>query len=164
MVQYLTLEHLLVLADDLGVSKVRDLGLLDAAAHRPRTSLMGHNAYPSLDAKAAVLLESITRNHPLIDGNKRLGWLAVFVFYGLNGVDLSAPEDDAYDLVIKVATGTTGYADVAVCLAAWARPAVAAPRTPVEGRASEAFAGAGRVPEDGAGDEDDAGQGQGAGQ
>jgi death-on-curing protein len=134
MVEYLALEHLLGLADDLGVSKVRDLGLLDAAAHRPQTSLMGHDAYPTLHEKAAVLLESIARNHPLVDGNKRLAWLAVFVFYGLNGVDLTAPEDDAYDLVIKVATGAVGYADVAVCLAAWASPDVAVPRNPVESR------------------------------
>jgi death-on-curing protein len=134
MVEYLTLDHLLALADDLGVSKVRDLGLLDAAAHRPRTSLMGHDAYPTLHEKAAVLLESIARNHPLVDGNKRLAWLALFVFYGLNGVDLTAPEDDAYDLVIKVATGTVGYADMAVCLAAWASPDVAVSRNPVEFR------------------------------
>jgi death on curing protein len=164
MVEYLSLEHLLALADDLGVSKVRDLGLLDAAAHRPRTSLMGHDAYPSLDEKAAVLPESIARNHPLVDGNKRLAWLALFVFYGLNGVDLAAPEDDAYELVIKVATGTISYADVATCLAAWTRPDVGAPRDPVEGRVSVASAGVDRVPEDGTGHQDDAGQGEAADQ
>jgi death-on-curing protein len=124
-VEYLTLDDLLALADDLGVSKVRDLGLLDAAAHRPRTSLMGHDAYLEPHQKAAVLLESIVRNHPLIDGNKRLGWMSVFVFYGLNGTDLEAPEDAAYDLVIEVATGAVDYANAAVRLAAWARPDVA---------------------------------------
>jgi death-on-curing protein len=134
IVEYLTLEDLLALADDLGVSKVRDLGLLDAAAHRPRTSLMGHDAYSTLDEKAAVLLESITRNHPLIDGNKRLGWMSVYTFYGLNGIDLDAPEDDAYDLVIAVSTGKLGHADAAVRLAGWTRPDVAPPRNPVEFR------------------------------
>lgn len=79
-VEYLILEDLLALADDLGVSKVRDLGLLGAAVHRPRTSLMGHDAYPTVDEKAAVLLESIARHHPLVDGNKRLAWMSVFVF------------------------------------------------------------------------------------
>lgn len=129
-VEYLILEDLLALADDLGVPKIRDLGLLDAAVHRPRTSLMGHDAYPTLDEKAAVLLESIARNQPLVDGNKRLAWMSVFVFYGLNGIDLAAQEDDAYDLVIEVATGTVGYAAVAVRLAALARPDVAPPRSP----------------------------------
>ncbi|MEU4444700.1 Fic family protein [Actinosynnema sp. NPDC050801] len=69
----LTLEELPALADDLGVPKVRDLGLLDSAAHRPRSSLMGQDAYGSLDERAAVLMESILRNPPLVDGNKRLG-------------------------------------------------------------------------------------------
>lgn len=120
--QYLTLEDLFALADDLGVSKVRDLGLLDAAAHRPTVTVMGSDAYPSIDEKAAVLLESLTRNHPLVDGNKRLGWMAVFVFYGLNGYDLVAPEDEAYDLVIGVATGSLDYSATARVLKSWSRP------------------------------------------
>ncbi|RSM62594.1 type II toxin-antitoxin system death-on-curing family toxin [Amycolatopsis sp. WAC 01376] len=124
-IEYLTLDDLLTLATDLGVSRVRDVGLLDAAAHRPRSSLTGQDAYPGLHEKAAVLLESLVRNHPLVDGNKRLGWMAVFVFYGLNGVDLEAPEDDAYELVIAAATGTVVYEEAAQRLADWTRPEVA---------------------------------------
>ncbi|WP_116202467.1 type II toxin-antitoxin system death-on-curing family toxin [Amycolatopsis circi] len=120
MIDYLTLDDLLTLSADLGVPRVRDLGLLDAAAHRPQSSLMGRDAYPDLHEKAAVLLESIVRNHPLIDGNKRLGWMSGYVFYGLNGFDLDAPEDEAYDLVIATATGTLPYQAVAERLAEWA--------------------------------------------
>lgn len=119
MIEYLTLDDLLLLSADLRVPGVRDLGLLDAAAHRPQSSLMGQDAYPCLHEKAAVLLESIVRNHPLIDGNKRLGWMSVYVFYGLNGFDLDAPEDEAYDLVIATATGTLPYQSVAERLAEW---------------------------------------------
>ena len=133
-VEYLTLDNLLALADDLRVAKVRDLGLLDSAAHRPQSSLMGQDAYPTLHEKAAVLLESVVRNHPLVDGNKRLGWMAVFVFYGLNGFDLHAPEDEAYDLVIAVSTGVLAYAEAAERLANWVRPDVARSRNPVEFR------------------------------
>ena len=122
MIEYLALEDLLALSEDLGVPKIRDLGLLDSAAHRPQTSLMGRDAYPTLHEKAAVLLESLARNHALIDGNKRLAWMATFVFYGLNGHDLDAPEDDAYDLVIAMSTGARGYADAAVELAMWTKP------------------------------------------
>lgn len=122
MTEFLTVEDLLTLTTDLGVPKIRDLGLLDSAAHRPRSSLMGRDAYPSLHEKAAVLLESLVRNHALIDGNKRLGWMSVFVFYGLNGLDLDAPEGDAYDLVIAVSTGSLGYAEAATRLAAWTKP------------------------------------------
>lgn len=119
MTTYLTLPDLLALADDLGVGPVRDLGLLDSAVHRPQTQLFGHEAYPSLDLKAAVLLESVVSNHPLVDGNKRLAWLATVVFYGLNGAILEAPDDDAYDLVIAMASGQVDYRDAAPVLARW---------------------------------------------
>ena len=118
-VQYLTLEDLLTLVDDLQVGPVRDLGLLESAAHRPTTTLWGAEAYTGLDLKAAALLESIVRNHTLLDGNKRLGWLAVVIFFGLNGIDLDAPDDDAYDLVIAVATGQMPVEGTAEALAAW---------------------------------------------
>lgn len=64
---------------------------------------MGLEAYDSLDTKAAVLLESLVRNYALVDGDKRLGWLAVVVFYGLNQVNLEATDDDAYELVVEIA-------------------------------------------------------------
>lgn len=117
--EYLTTEDLLTLAEDLGVGPVQDLGLLDSAAHRPRASVLGRDAYPDVDLKAAALLESIVGNHPLVDGNKRLGWLAVVVFYGLNDVDLQAPDDDAYDVVIAVASGQMEYHHAARHLPGW---------------------------------------------
>lgn len=119
MTTLLTLEDLLVLIDDLRVGPVRDIGLLDSAAHRPGTRLWGRDAYPDLDTKAAALLESLVRNHALVDGNKRLGWLGVVVFYGLNDIEIEAPDDDAYDLVISVATGSLGTAEIASTLARW---------------------------------------------
>jgi death-on-curing protein len=119
---FLELADLLTLVDEMRIGPVRDLGLLDSAAHRPQTSLFGDDAYPTDHLKAAVLLESLTRNHPLVDGNKRLGWVAVVVFWGLNGFALSAPEDDAYDLVIDVATGAVPYQAAAEKLASWVSP------------------------------------------
>ena len=60
------------------------------------------------------------RNHALVDGNKRLGWLAAVVFYGLNGVTLDAPDDDAYDLVVAIASGqTTDLTAITALLATW---------------------------------------------
>ena len=117
--EHLTTEDLLALAADLGVGPVQDVGLLDSAAHRPRASVLGRDAYPEIDLKAGALWESIVVNHPLVDGNKRLGWLAVVVFYGLNDVDLQAPEDDAYDLVIAVASGQANHHVAARHLAQW---------------------------------------------
>lgn len=120
--RYLGLEDLLAIAEDLGVASVRDLGLLDSAAHRPQSSLYGREAYPGIHLKAAVLLESIVRNHPLVDGNKRLGWLSAVVFLGLNGLDLDAPDDEAYDLVIGVATGEVAAEESAGKLGDWTSP------------------------------------------
>ena len=119
---YLTTDDLLVLVEELGGLQVRDFGLLDSDAHRPQATAFGDDAYPDLNTKAAVLLESIVRNHPLVDGNKRLSWVAVVVFYGLNGVVLRAPEDPAYDRVVGVAEGRLDYAEVATQLASWATP------------------------------------------
>ena len=119
MTRYLTLEDLLSLVDDLQVGPLRDLGLLEAAAHRPTTSLWGTEAYPSLEEKAAALLESLVRNHPLVDGNKRLGWLATVVFLDINGAWIEAPDDDAYDLVIAVATGSWGVTEAADAFRRW---------------------------------------------
>ena len=119
MTVFLTLEDILHLIEDLGVGPIRDLGLLDSAAHRPTASLYGREVYPTLDEKAAALLESLVRNHGLIDGNKRIGWLAVVVFYGVNGIDLDAPDDDAYDLVVGMASGECNLARAAELLRSW---------------------------------------------
>ena len=80
------------------------MGLLGAAAARPETTVFGEDAYPDLGTKAAALLKSIVKNHPLVDGNTRLGWLATAVFLELNGVSAShASNDDVYEMVIGVA-------------------------------------------------------------
>jgi death-on-curing protein len=115
----LTVEDLLSLVEDLGVGPVRDVGLLDSAAHRPGAVLYGHEAYQHLDRKAAALLDSLVGNHALVDGNKRLGWLAVVVFYGLNGVGLDAPDEPAYELVMSVARRDVAIDEIAATLARW---------------------------------------------
>ncbi|MFI5429934.1 ArgE/DapE family deacylase [Aeromicrobium sp. UC242_57] len=73
MIDYLSLEDLLEIVDIANLQAVRDIGLLDSAAHRPQTSLFGDDAYLTLHEKAAVLLESVVRNQALIDGNRRFG-------------------------------------------------------------------------------------------
>ena len=105
LVVYLSLEDLLVLCADLGDLQVRDVGLLDSAAHRPQSAFAGQDAYPSLARKAAALLQSVVMNHALVDGNKRLALAGTIAFYGLNGARLTLTNDEAYDLVIAVAAG-----------------------------------------------------------
>lgn len=119
MTVLLTVEDLLTLVEDLAVGPVRDVGLLESAAHRPGAVVYGHEAYSGLDRKAAALLDSLVGNHPLVDGNKRLGWLAVVVLYGLNDVDLDAPDNPAYDLVIAVARRDVTIDEIATAIACW---------------------------------------------
>jgi death on curing protein len=105
--RYLTVEQALRIARVAvgGPIEIRDIGLLEAAVHRPRASVLGQDAYPDLLTKAAALLHSLARNHALIDGNKRLAWLATYVFCAKNGVELDPDDDVAYDLVVAVAAG-----------------------------------------------------------
>ena len=104
---FLDLDSLLHVATRaLGTDPViRDYGLLESALARPRASAFGEDAYPSVHEKAASLLHSLARNHALVDGNKRLALAATIAFLGINGIRLTLTNDEAYDLVIDVATG-----------------------------------------------------------
>jgi death-on-curing protein len=116
---YLSTEDLLHLASRIGVLDVRDMGLLDSAAMRPQSVVFGTESYPMLADKAAALMESIVGNHPLVDGNKRLGLAAVSVFYEMNGIPLKITNDQAYEFTIKVAAGESKYKEIAKQLAEW---------------------------------------------
>jgi death-on-curing protein len=120
--RYLALDDVLYLAARLGEPTPRDAGLVESAVARPRTTVFGADAYPDLHTRAAALLHSLARNHAFVDGNKRVSWLAAGAFYWVNGHELDAPEDPAYDLVIAVATGTVDVPDIAAALATWVRP------------------------------------------
>ncbi|MBW3606321.1 MAG: Fic family protein [Actinobacteria bacterium] len=104
-VDYLSLDDVISLIRRLGVGPVRDIGLLEAATARPRSSAFGVDAYPSIELKAAALLHSLVRNHALADGNKRLGWLATVVFLDINHHPAELDDDDAFDLVMAIAEG-----------------------------------------------------------
>jgi death-on-curing protein len=86
-------------------AEIRDIGLLESAAARPRASAFGEDAYPTIHEKAAALLHSMARNRALVDGNTRLALAAVIAFYGVNGRRLTMTNNEAYDFVISVATG-----------------------------------------------------------
>ncbi|MGL5826735.1 MAG: type II toxin-antitoxin system death-on-curing family toxin [Nocardioides sp.] len=116
-VVFLDLADLLALTRDLGAGPVRDIGLLDAAAARPRTSIFGEDAYPTLTGKAAAMLHSICKNHALVDGNKRLAWHAAVVFLDLNGCAVRLSHDAAFNLVMAVAEGTADLPEIERALA-----------------------------------------------
>lgn len=124
-VGFLDLEDLLASAEAfLGQRpEVRDWGLLESAIARPQASVFGQDAYPTLHLKAAALLASLVGNHALIDGNKRLGFVGMLLFYGYNGYRMSATDDEKYDLVMAVADGSlTDVAEIAARLEPFIEP------------------------------------------
>lgn len=104
---YLTLPELLHVGERTlgGQVPVRDHGLLQSALSRPQATAFGDEAYASLEAKAAALLHSLARNRALIEGNKRLALAATITFLGVNGRRLTLSNDQAYELVMAVASG-----------------------------------------------------------
>ena len=85
--------------------QVSDYGLLDAAIARPKATVFGLDAYPDDFTKAAALLQSLARNHALVDGNKRTAWAAAWTFLHINGTELAADfdVDDAEAFMNQVA-------------------------------------------------------------
>ncbi|MEZ0350932.1 type II toxin-antitoxin system death-on-curing family toxin [Mycobacterium sp. pR1184] len=122
MTEFLDLEDLLDIAraavgNDVVVG---DYGLLESALARPRATVFGQDAYPDLHLKAAALLQSLARNHALVDGNKRLAWTACRTFLAINAHWIKAPENERFDFVIGVATGAiTGLDEIAERLRSW---------------------------------------------
>jgi death on curing protein len=120
--EFLDLEDLLDIAREAVGNNVvvGDYGLLESALARPRASVFGQDAYPDLHLKAAALLHSLARNHALVDGNKRLAWTACRTFLAINAHWISAPEDERFDFVIRVATGAmSGLDEIAERLRSW---------------------------------------------
>jgi death-on-curing protein len=118
-IEHLDLDDVLALATRLlgDPPPLRDVGLLGSAIARPQTTVGGRDAYDTIWLKAAALLQSIVNNHALVDGNKRLGWLATAVFLEINDASVaSASNDDVYDLVITVASTKATLEDIAARL------------------------------------------------
>ncbi|MEW9870888.1 type II toxin-antitoxin system death-on-curing family toxin [Arthrobacter sp. HMWF013] len=112
MTAYLDIEDALQVVDRYGFH-IRDVGLLASALARPATTVMGAEAYPELAVKAAALLESVARFHPLIDGNKRTAWTLMVLLLWINGYGHDFTTDEGFDLVVGVAAGTTDLPNAA---------------------------------------------------
>ena len=105
-IDYLELADILKLGREIIAEfRVREIGLLESAAARPKTSVFGEDAYLTFAEKTAALLHSIARNHALIDGNKRLAWSAARLFCLMNDLDINMKQDKAYEMVVGVAAG-----------------------------------------------------------
>ena len=105
-IDYLELADILKLGREIIADfRVREIGLLESAVARPKTSVFGEDAYLTFAEKTATLLHSIARNHALIDGNKRLAWSAARLFCLMNDLDINMKQAKAYEMVVGVAAG-----------------------------------------------------------
>lgn len=91
-----------VLEETGGGPGLRDEALLRSALARPDVSFEGQDLYPSLFEKAGALLEALLRNHPFIDGNKRVAWECFDIFLDLNGFRINAGQNEAFKLIMKI--------------------------------------------------------------
>ena len=97
--------HASLIAESGGCDGIRDEGLLDSAINSPLQSFAGEDLYPTVLERAARLGFGLIRNHPFIDGNKRIGTHAMLVFLAVNGISLSYEDDDLIRIILSVAAG-----------------------------------------------------------
>ena len=112
MTKFLTLSHAVRITKKLGFY-VQDAGLLEGALARPQASLFGEDAYPEFELKVAAMMHSIIKNHPMIDGNKRTAWSLSVIFMFINGYKHNFTENEAFDLVLAIATDKYDIAQAA---------------------------------------------------
>ncbi len=97
--------HSMTIKQSGGLDGIRDNGLLDMAIHAPFQTFEGTELYPSIQSKAARLCFSLISNHPFIDGNKRIGILAMLVFLDVNQLEVICSNQDIIELGLGVASG-----------------------------------------------------------
>lgn len=113
----LTKSQILLLHEQLitetgGSSGLRDEGMLDSALNAPFQTFGREDMYPSLQQKAARLCFGLVKNHPFVDGNKRIGAHAMLVFLALNGVELQHLQAELSDVILQLTAGEIEATDL----------------------------------------------------
>lgn len=104
--------HNLLIQETGGSEGIRDDGLLDSALNAPFQTFDGEDLYKTVPAKAAKLAFFLINNHPFVDGNKRIGILAMLVFLEINGIEVNCTDDELIELGLGLADGTVNNEDL----------------------------------------------------
>ena len=104
--------HELLIKSTGGINGVRDMGLLESAVASPFASYDGFMPYPTVKEQAGRLCYGIIKNHPFIDGNKRVGIMVMITFLEAHGIMLNCLNDDLVQLGLSVTDGTFDEKDI----------------------------------------------------
>jgi len=104
--------HSLLIKETGGNDGIRDEGLLESALNAPFQTFDGEDLYKTVQSKAAKLGFLLVKNHPFIDGNKRIGILAMLVFLEINGIEVTSTDDELIRLGLSLADGTIDDKDL----------------------------------------------------
>ena len=104
--------HEQLVAETGGSSGLRDEGMLDSALNTPFQTFAGKDVYPSLQQKAARLCFGLVKNHPFVDGNKRIGAHVMLVFLALNGIELQHTQTELSEVILQLAAGALQPTDL----------------------------------------------------
>ena len=106
------LMHEQLIAQTGGSTGLRDEGMLDSALNAPFQTFGGEDVYPSLQQKATRLCFGLVKNHPFVDGNKRIGAHVMLVFLALNGIELQYTQTELSDIILQLAANTIQSSDL----------------------------------------------------
>lgn len=95
-----------------GSCEVRDIELLESALAAPNQSFDDDEFYPTVEEKAARLAYGLIKNHAFVDGNKRIGTVAMLVMLKLNNIEIKYSEDSLFNIIMNVADDRAGYEDI----------------------------------------------------
>ncbi|HEX8847812.1 MAG TPA: type II toxin-antitoxin system death-on-curing family toxin [Pyrinomonadaceae bacterium] len=114
--RYLTLKEILelqrrIIEQSGGLAGIRDVGMLESALAQPLMTFGGAELYPTIVEKASALGFSLIKNHPFLDGNKRIGHAAMETYLVLNKHEIDASVDEQEQVILKVASGELGRAE-----------------------------------------------------
>lgn len=128
---WITREVILAIQEELlgrfgGLAGLRDDGLLESALNRPHQLFNYGQPAPTLPELAAAYATGIVKNHPFLDGNKRVGFMAAYVFLGANGLPFHAPEEEVVERTLALAAGAIDMPEYA----AWLTRSTAPPSPP----------------------------------
>ena len=119
--KYLTLLQVLELYREIisqsgGTFGIRDIALLESALAQPRATFEGKDLYATVSEKASALAFSLSKNHPFLDGNKRISHAAMAVFLLLNGYDIDSTIDEQERVFLDLANGQVTRDELTVWL------------------------------------------------